>query len=304
MKKALTLFLVSTFICTTVYAKTYKISPKSTSTQPLQTTNYNVYTPTTYNNQQIQSGVESGGIIEFVIDYSGSMSNVIANAKYTVQRLYPNIPAGTKVGLRVFGQMGGINPFTYISSEVKNIVKNAGGVYKIFTQQPYDCIGNTTGTCSNTIQVLPVGSYNGNIFYQAMDKQNTGGSTPLVFGLHLAVTQDLANFPITSKKKIILITDGGENCGGDPCAFVQKLSKERSDIIIDVIMIGSDKSLACLANETNGNFYTFNGNDLYNGIFDNILMQSIQTAPQGPNKETPVPQTLPSQGNKYEYIPD
>lgn len=304
MKRALSIFLVSTLVCTAVYAKTYKISPKSNSTQPVQTTNYNVYTPATYNNQQMQNGVEYGGIIEFVIDYSGSMSTVIENAKYTVQRLYPNFPTGTKVGLRIFGQMGGINPFTYVASEIKNIVKTASSIYKISTKQQYDCIGDTTGGCSSTIQVLPVGFYNGNIFYQAMDKQSTGGATPLVFGLHLAVTQDLAKFPITSKKKIILLTDGGENCGGDPCAFAQKLSKERSDIVIDVIIIGNDKSLACLANETNGRFYTFNENDLYNGIFDNILMQSIQTAPQVPNNETSVPQTLPSQGNKYEYIPD
>lgn len=310
MKRTIIMLLALTLVCSAVYAKTYKISPQKNQSQQGQTASYNVYTPSTYTSQQVQNGVEYGGIIEFVIDFSGSMSSVIDKAKYTVQHLYPSIPSGTKVGLRVFGQNGGINPYTYEAPVINKIAK-AGGKYKISVKQQYDCVGNTKGGCSNTIQVLPVGLYNGNVFYQAMSSQRLGGSTPLVFGLHLAVTKDLANFPATSKKKIILITDGGENCSGDPCAFARKIAQERPDIIIDVIVIGGGDSMACLANETNGRFYKFSQKDFYNGSFDYIfmstLMQSIQTAPQVPNKETPNTEqqtTQPANGNKYENIPD
>ncbi len=302
-KKILNLLLASILVCTAVYAKSYKITPKTNSASG---SNYNVYTPTTYTPQNTQNDVGVGGIVEIVMDYSGSMSTTIDQAKDAVRRFYPNIPSGTKVGLRVFGQTGGFNPYTYVNSELQKIIKNTAGVYKILTKQQYDCVGDTTGRCSNTVQVLPVGLYNGSTFYQGMDKYPTGGATPLVYGLHLAITKDLAGFPATSKKKIILITDGGENCGGNPCEFVKQLTQTRSDIIIDVIIIGGDMSYKCLADTTGGKYYSFRDPDLYNGTFETVLLDSINTAPQVPNKETPQ-QTTPNSGNSgnnYEYIPE
>lgn len=305
MKKILNLLLISILVCTTVYAKTYKISP---TTKPAASGNYNVYTPNNYTPAQVQQGTGVGGIVEFVMDYSGSMSSVIDETKYLVRSLYPAIPAGTKVGLRVFGQSGGYNPYTYTPETYQNIAKT-GSKYKInVILQGQDCVGSTTESCSNTVQVLPVGQYDGNTFYQGMEKYPTGGATPLVFGLYLAVNKDLANFPAASAKKIILITDGGENCGGDPCEFAKKLVQERSDIIIDVILTsGTLRDFACLANETGGKIYNLNSNDITNGIFSSILLQSIQSAPQVPNTETPSVQTPSnnnSTGSSYEYVPD
>ncbi|MCM1004592.1 MAG: hypothetical protein NC408_09680 [Candidatus Gastranaerophilales bacterium] len=300
MKRALTLLLASTLFCTAVYAKTYKISP---NTKPSTTSGtYNVHTPSTYTPTQIQNGVNEGGIIEFVMDYSGSMTAIIDDAKNAVQNFYPKIPSGTKIGLRLFGQQGGFNPYTYSPTVVQTIKSNTGNKYKIEIKK--DCVGNTTDRCSSTVQALPVGSYSGSTFYEALNKYPSGGATPLVYGLYLAVNRDFANFPRTSTKKIILITDGGENCGGDPCEFARNLAMERSDIIIDVILIGNfSQKFACIADATGGKFY--NSYDSFMGDLGSIILNSINTAPRVPNKETSAQTpTASSNGNNYEYIPD
>lgn len=301
MKRELALLLTSTLLCASVCAKTYKIPP--TTKQPAtSSSSYNTYTPNTYNTQQIQNGVNVGGIVEFVIDYSGSMSSIIQDTKFAALRFYPKIPSGTKIGLRLFGQQGGYNPYTYTPKVEQTIKSKTGSKYKVEIKK--DCVGNTTGECSNTVQVLPVGLYNGNIFYDALNKYPTGGATPLVYGLYLAINKDLANFPRTSTKKIILITDGGTGCNGDPCEFARRLAKERSDIIIDVILVGGfSQKLACITDVTGGTFY--NSYDSFTNNIESIILNSINTAPQVPNQETPLEeQTTPQNGSNYEYVPD
>lgn len=304
--------MVSIIICSAVCAATYKIPSKSNtktnySNSTTQSQNYNVYTPSNYTNPTtVNNGVQQGSIVEIVIDYSGSMATSIEQVKQTVLKFFPYLPSSTKIGLRVFGQEGGVNP--YATSNIKvNVLKRATNVYKLVRQTKEPCIGNTSGVCSQTVMVLPVGNYSNVEFFKAMYAYQTGSSTPLVYGLSLAVEKDLAPFQSVAKKKIILITDGGENCGGDPCAYVKKLMQTRKDIVIDVILTSytDAKTYACVANETGGKLYQ-------NGIFDfnslsNDLMQSIQTSPN-----TSIPQQTPQQntnvqtpqGQNYEYIPD
>ena len=81
----------------------------------------------------------------------------------------------------------------------------------------------------------------------------------MVYALDRAAFQDFANLDTTTPKKIVLITDGGENCGGDPCAFAKNLMKKRSDIHIDVVLVSSNsKYLSGLSSTTGGHFYNVN----------------------------------------------
>lgn len=284
-------------VCTAVYA---------------QTNDYNVYKPNEYTNEQTQSGIEYGGIIEFVMDYSGSMSTQIDATKAVARRLYPSIPAGTKVGLRVFGQGGDASNQTdeaSLASVYNTILDLSGKSYKKINTANYtnygiytNCIGNPN--CSGTVQILPVRKlYNQNTFSQAMDKYPTGGDTPLVYGLYLAIMQDLAKFPASSKKKIILLSDGDENCGGDPCAFIRRLATQRSDIIIDVIMFGSN-NFKCLAEETGGRYYSLpykSSSSNLEKAFEAVILDSIKNTPQVPNYETSSSQNSKN-SNDFEHL--
>lgn len=259
----------------TVKNKGKVISP----TQSTTTNYYNVYTPQNYiNNNQVNVGQIP--VIELVMDYSGSMSNWIKEAKRAMSSIMSQIPSTTAVGFRVFGHdSNGSNPANGGAlADVKKIVKK-NGKYVAITE---NFIGNTSGSCSATRQVAGVTMANTNSILNGMNSVGIGGATPLVYGLDRAIYQDFASISRNTPKKVVLITDGGENCGGDPCAFAQSLMSKRQDVHIDVILVGGSSSkLACLAQTTGGKFYTVK--NLSN--FSTIMQQSMTTPASGTKQQ-------------------
>ena len=85
------------------------------------------------------------------------------------------------------------------------------------------------------------------------------GFTPITYSLSQAV-QDLA--PYKGEKSIILISDGLETCGGDPCELAQSLIASNIDLKIDVVGFGvkddfeAQKQLMCIALNTNGRYFS------------------------------------------------
>ncbi len=79
------------------------------------------------------------------------------------------------------------------------------------------------------------------------------GKTPLELSLRKA-GEDLAKFP-NRPKRIIVVTDGLETCGGDPCKAAAEL-KKKHDVKIFVVAYSLNdkerKQLACLADQTGG----------------------------------------------------
>ena len=301
MNKFLTLALVVCCTVGVVYAAKYTINSsgvvKTNSgqvvTSPGNTVNqnyYNNYYLQSYTNNNIISQ-EQAGIIEIVMDFSGSMSNWINVARRSMSTIVSQIPPTTKLGFRVFGHDNyGNNPASiHTLQDVKKIVKNGNKFMVVTSRGP---IGTTAGACSATQQVAAVTTANSNAILSGMNSVDIGGATPLVYALDRAIYQDFASFDTTTPKKIILITDGGENCGGDPCAFAKSLMRKRSDVHIDVILASSSsKALTCLASTTNGHFY--NVNNLSD--FSATMTESMKAEPQAPVK---------NHSQKYEYIND
>ena len=64
----------------------------------------------------------------------------------------------------------------------------------------------------------------------------------------------------TDRRSIILITDGTENCRGDPCAVAASLKKQSPSLAINVVALSvpeaAHKHLSCIAENTGGLFRT------------------------------------------------
>lgn len=247
--------------------------------------NYNVYNAQNYvaNNQVNATTVQN---IELVMDYSGSMSSWIYEAKNAMTAIIRQIPQTTSVGFRVFGHdENGINPSnTKVLGVVSQIVKK-NGKYQVQTKA--SPVGNISGACSATKQVTPLMFANANALISGMNSVGIGGSTPMVYALDRAINEDFAMLDRTKDKKIVLITDGGENCGGDPCAYAEQLIRTRRDIHVDVVLVSSysDGKLQCLADKTGGNLYKITN-----------LSDFLQTVTRSMNAQ---PQEIPEQ--YYEY---
>ena len=273
---------------------TVKNQNGKTITSPANSINQNYY----YNNYYAQNYVNNNVVnstnaetIEIVMDFSGSMSNWIVAAKRSMAAIVAQIPTDVKVGFRVFGHdSNGNNPTSiHTLQDVKKIVKK-GNKFTVVTEK--GPIGTTAGACSATKQVAAISSANAYSLLAGMNSVDIGGATPLVYALDRAIYQDFASFDQVSPKKVILITDGGENCGGDPCAFARNLMRKRSDVHIDVVLASSNsRSLTCLASTTGGHFYSVNNLS----DFSNTLTKSIQQKPA-------TPQEIKKQN--YEFIGD
>lgn len=179
----------------------------------------------------------------FLLDYSSSMKKKIGQVKSIMLELLPTIPPYTHAGMRVFGQKV-VNEPIKSNNFFKNVANDLGGV-----------VGKFSNACQATEQVVPVCKVNSSSFVSAMNDTQIGSSTPLTYALEQTVANDFKGKNYFNKKKIILITDGEESCGGDPCNFVKKLITSRNDISIDVIMLNDSNNLRCLADISGGTFY-------------------------------------------------
>ena len=301
MKKKLGVFLLTLAALTagTALAAKYTVNTSGvvkTNSGQVLTSPSNTVNQNYYNNYYIQNYTDSNavnanqvGTIEIVMDFSGSMSNWIGVAKRSMAAIIAQIPPSVKVGFRVFGHDNyGSNPTSiHTLQDVKRIVKN-GNKFKVVTEK--GPIGTTAGACSATQQVTAIMNANTNALLAGMNSVDIGGATPLVYALDRAIFQDFAGYDTTTPKKIVLITDGGENCGGDPCAFARNLMKKRQDVHIDVVLASSSsKALTCLASTTGGHFYSVDNL----ADFTTTMTKSMQAEPQTPVKNN---------SQKYEFV--
>lgn len=301
MKKYILLSIICTFLLSGVaFGAKYKVNTSgavknqqgNTITQPKTQSNpYNLYTPTSYNAKAQTSQIQ---YIDLVMDYSGSMSRWIEQAKRTMSSIIAQIPSTTKVGLRVFGQdNSGLNTAPQMGTVTGT--KKVNGKIQVIAKSNRP--NNSFNGCTATSKMVALSQANASSLIAGMNLAQIGGSTPMVYGMQQAVAEDFAGYDRTSPKKLILVTDGGENCGGDPCKFARDLMKQRSDIHIDVILVdsGSNK-LSCLASTTGGHMYKVN--DI--SKFSTVLTQSMQAQP---TTSTTTKTTTPKQ-QQYEYYKD
>ncbi len=196
---------------------------------PVFASDYSVYTAGKYN--VIPEPAER---ILFIMDFSNSMTEYIDDRRKvdlmldTMAEILPSIDPNTSIGLRVYGHRGGFSAFD---------------------------------ACRASTLMVPVEKNNAYEVINTLSHLNPRGMTPITYSLKQAVKNDFMGF--AGKKRIILLTDGGENCDESPCDYVMELIKIRKDIHIDVIAfnVNDEDDLAqlqCTALVTSGRFYTAN----------------------------------------------
>ena len=175
--------------------------------------------------------------------------------------------------------------------------------------------GHTNATYENIVEGIQVGILHSTHFFNAMSQlhhRNPGTVGAILIhpevsceiiadGVH--VHPDLFKLLGRDKNRaqIVLITDGGENCGGDPCAFAKSLMAQRSDIHIDVVLVSSNsRALKCLANTTGGKFYR--ANSYYD--FSNVVTQSMSSTKDGSTIDNTNIEQYQTPSQIYEFIDD
>ena len=183
-----------------------------------------------------------------VFDASGSMEDKIQGetkihiAKRVLEDVLLKANTDVNIGLRVYG-----------------LTKPTGNPY-------FDCN-------DSKLLVLP-GTGNRRLIVSEIYKILPRGFTPITYSLSQAL-QDLA--PYQGEKSIILISDGLETCGGDPCELAKSLAATNTDLKIDVVGYGvrddweAREQLMCIALATKGRYFSANSADeLAGGLAESI----------------------------------
>lgn len=205
----------------------------------------------------IQGGVERVGgpvTILILVDCSQSMKDKISSnyggsereqkmdaAKRVLQSTMARIPPDVRIGMRVFGQALSMNP---------------------------------NSDCQQSALLVPIGTGNRRSIIDQIRGIRPAGMTPLTYGL-MQSEQDLRY--VEGTKTLILISDGAETCGGDPCAYIEKLSRVGVKIKIDIVGLGlrgdreAKEQLNCIAEKSGGKFYDANtAAELVNSLSNSV----------------------------------
>ncbi len=179
-------------------------------------------------------------------DLGGDMQKMDA-AKQVLQNVLTRVPSDVNLGLRVFG---------------------------------HKFEGNPSIDCQQTALLVPLGKGNRRSIIEQMRNVKPYGLTPLTYGLRQAAL-DLA--PMQGPKTIILLSDGAETCGGDPCSFIARLGSMGIKLKIDIVGLGlrrdkeAKEQLNCITTVSGGKYYDANTSS---ELIDSVA-KSVNTAIQG-----------------------
>ncbi len=113
-----------------------------------------------------------------------------------------------------------------------------------------------TRSCEDVRALVSPAADGGQRILQAVPNFNPQGRGPLTLGMRKAAQELKAG---QGPASIILIHDGPDNCGQDPCAAVSELKVANGDLVIHVISLvpgtNDAKRISCVSSATGGRHY-------------------------------------------------
>lgn len=127
-------------------------------------------------------------------------------------------------------------------------------------------------SCEDSKLEVPFASNNHPMIHKKLDAIRPQGTTPIAYSLE----QTKNDFPSCGNCRniIILITDGIEECDGDPCAVARALQKNGVTLKPFVIGMSLDVEIA-KAFECVGNFYNTKDEETFTNVLGIVISQAL-----------------------------
>ena len=211
----------------------------------------------------------------FILDGSGSMwervegQPKIVIAKRVLKDALARLPADTAVGLMTYGT-------------------------------------HRKGDCRDITLMSPIGSESPAAIASKVAAIVPKGDTPIAAALLKAGTA-LKSAP--GRRMIVLVTDGAEECHGNPCDSVKQLEASGLEVQINVVGFNlGDKqraAVACIASEGHGQYFDAKNTAGLTDAMNQVQAEVAQAAPPPPPPPPPSPSLLsPANGGQVIAAPD
>jgi len=215
--------------------------------------------------------------IEYILDASGSMSETLSDGS-------PKIEVAQRV---LTEHMRSFRPETNI------------GLRAYGHRLPYQ---QTEESCQDIELIAPPEKGQMERIVTWLQDFTVQGMTPLAASLELAKEDFI--YDASRINSIVMLSDGIETCGGDPCQLVEDLKAEGINFTIHVIGLDVDdptrQQLTCIAEAGGGTYHDARSQQELSGALGVVkadVTRDEVIVPPGVNTPTPVPPTpspLPS----------
>jgi Ca-activated chloride channel family protein len=154
------------------------------------------------------------------------------------------------------------------SVEKKN--SNVEFAVRVFGHQYF----RTEKNCRDSKLLVSFAKNNAEVIRKNLDAITPKGMTPIAY----SIAESAKDFPIDAKSlnSIILITDGDENCNGNPCASSKYLSDKRISIKPFIVGLNAGEKFAAQLKCAGTVLDTKNETDFYNTV-GVIIKQTLNT---------------------------
>ena len=197
------------------------------------------------------------------------------------------VPARAEEGSRVIlvldasGSMWGQIDGTAKMEIAKDVVGRVVGAWKPENELGLVAYGHREkGSCEDIEVLREPGALDAGDYMSAVKALNPKGKTPMTAAVRMAAE----SLKYTERKaSVILVSDGIETCGLDPCAVAEELEKLGVDLTVHTVGFGLDNQgavaqLKCLAEKTGGTYTTAeNASEL-----EAALTKTVEAVPAPP----------------------
>jgi len=151
---------------------------------------------------------------------------------------------------------------------------------------------NRKDDCNDIEVLVPIGG-NRTTLIEAVNALNPKGSTPLTGAIRLATTQLRE---VEGSASVVVVSDGKETCGGDPCAAVRDAISQ--GVKMQVHVVGFDvtpeeaEQLKCMAKAGNGKYFAAGNADELGKALAQVKEEVVTPTPAPPPPPAPKPKSV------------
>lgn len=189
----------------------------------------------------------------------------------------------------MWGQIEGENRIVI----ARNVLSDVFQRYETRLKLGLMAYGNRSqSNCSDINQLKRIGLIDAARYSKAVRRINPRGKTPIARSLQLTARRlDYKN----KKTTLILLSDGLDNCRGNPCTMAKTLEESGNYFTVHVIAFSVPKvdhpGLSCIARNTGGKFFAAKNEAELSTAFTNVI-KTITTTPIPIPQEPPKPALL------------
>jgi len=155
------------------------------------------------------------------------------------------------------------------------------------------------GDCTDIEMIVPMGTFQKEAATLKINRISPKGKTPLSDSIIMAADKVKGH---EGPNTVVLVSDGIETCGKDPCAVVKKLKESGIHFVIHVVGFNvkaeDAKQLACMAKAGGGSYFsTANATDLL-AAMNRIKKSVVEKKEIVPPVPTPDPKSITQKVSK------